>query len=89
MNEFNQGMIIGTMLMLILVGGFMFVKFGKENSGWDNKMVIEYRSQKEFDRDIIRDLVNKSQIATNFVNREIIMDKHFIKYVLTNPETKK
>ncbi len=75
--------------LLGLVGGFMFVKFGKENVGWDNKMTIEYRSQKEFDRDLIRNLVNKSEITTNFVNREIIMDKHFIKYVLTNPETKK
>ena len=75
--------------LLGLVGGFMFVKFGKENVGWDNKMTIEYRSQKEFDRDLIRNLVNKSEIVTNFVNREIIMDKHFIRYVLTNPETKK
>ena len=89
MSDFLQGMFIGTLSILILVGGFLFVKFGKENSGWDNKMVIEYRSQKEFDRDIIRDLVYKSQITTNFVNREITMDKYFIRYVLTNPETKK
>lgn len=89
MSDFYQGMLIGTLSILILVGGFVFVKWGKENVGWDNKMVIEYRSQKEFDRDIVRDLVNKSEITTNFLNREIIMDKHYIKYVLTNPETKK
>ena len=89
MSDFYQGMLIGTLSILILVGGSMFVKWWKGNVGWDNKMVIEYRSQKEFDRDIVRDLVNKSEITTNFVNREIIMDKHYIKYVLTNPETKK
>ena len=82
-------MLIGTLLMLIFVGGVKFAGFVKENSGWDNKMVIEYRSHKEFDRGIVRDLVNKSEITTNFVNREIIMDKHYIRYVLTNPETRK
>ena len=89
MSDFLQGMFIGTLSILILVGGFLFVKLGKENSGWDNKLVIEYRSLKEFDRGIVRDLMSKSEISTNFVNREIIMDKHFIRYVLTNPETKK
>ena len=89
MRDFYQGIFVGILFLLGLVGGFMIVKFEKENSGWDNKMTIEYRSQKEFDRDLIRNLVNKSEITTNFVNREIIMDKHFIRYVLTNPETKK
>ena len=80
---------MGTLLTIILVGGLLFVKFGKENMGWDNKMTIEYRSHKEYDRDLIRDLVNKSEIMTNFKNRVTIMDKYYIKYVLTNPETKK
>lgn len=82
-------MFMATLTILISVGGFMFVRFMNENSGWDNKMVIEYRSLKEFDRGIFKDMVEKSEIMTNFVNCEITMDKHFIRYVLTNPETQK
>ena len=89
MDDFYKGMLMGTLSMLILVSSFVFVKFVKENSGWDNKMVIEYRSLKKFDHDLVRDLVNKSEIVTNFINREITMGEHYIKYVLTNPETKK
>ncbi len=88
MKDFYQGMFVGIWSVLILVGIFIVVKFEKENCGWDNKMVIEYRSQKEFDRDLIRNLVNKSEITTNFVNREIIMNKYSIRYVLTNPTKK-
>lgn len=84
--DFILGFIAGAALVaFITVLSLVFYNVN-ENSGYKDKMVIEYHCPgKEYERKLIRDLVNASGIQTNFVNKECTMNKWGVKYRLTNP----
>ena len=73
--------------MVVVTIMIMTLKYTAENSGYKDKMVIEYNCpDKEYERQLFLDMVNGSGIQTNFVNKEVTMDKHTIRYRLTNPK---
>jgi hypothetical protein len=85
--DFIGGFIAGIGLMVLAVVITFVVRNCNENSGYTDKMVIEYHCPgKEYERKLIHDLVNGSGIQTNFVNKEVSMDKWGVKYRLTNPK---
>lgn len=85
--DFIFGFLAGAALVaFIAVLSLVFYNVN-ENSGYKDKMVIEYHCPgKEYERKLIRDLVNASGIQTNFVNKECTMNKWGVKYRLTNPD---
>ena len=88
--EFIGGFIAGVGLMVLITIITLVVRNCNENSGYKDKMIIEYHCPgKEYERKLIRDLVNASGIQTNFVNKECTMDKWGVKYRLTNPDNYK
>ena len=88
--EFIGGFIAGIGLMVLAVVITFVVRNCNENSGYTDKMVIEYHNpSKPYERKLINDLVNASGIQTNFVNKEVTMDKWRITYRLTNPDNYK
>ena len=52
-----------------------------------DKLVVEYvNTETKFERKTVNDMVELSSIWTNFVNRDVTMDEHRIKWVFTNPK---
>lgn len=85
--DFILGFIAGVALVVFITVLSLVFYNVNENSGYKDKMVIEYHCPgKEYERKLIRDLVNASGIQTNFVNKECIMNKWGVKYRLTNPD---
>ena len=73
------------MVVLTFVG--CVVMEAKEKGGYKDKMVISYHCpEREYDRQIISQVMNDSGVFTNFINRECTMDKYSVKYRLTNPK---
>lgn len=88
--EFIGGFIAGVGLMVLITVITLVVRQSNEYGGYQDKMVIEYHNpSKPYERKLINDLVNASGIQTNFVNKEVTMDKWRITYVLTNPDNYK
>lgn len=84
--DFILGFIAGAALVALFTALSLVFYNVNENSGYKDKMVIEYHCPgKEYERKLIRDLVNASGIQTNFVNKECTMNKWGVKYRLTNP----
>lgn len=90
MNKENQdfflGILVGILIsctILTLVG---VIKRSEENSGYENKLVIKYHNpNKAYDREMVQNMVNDSQVGTNFVCTKMEMNKHWIEYRMTNP----
>lgn len=88
--EFIGGFIAGFGLMVLITVITLVVRQSNECGGYQDKMVIEYHNpSKPYERKLINDLVNASGIQTNFVNKEVSMDKWRITYRLTNPDNYK
>ena len=90
MNKENQdfcaGVLVGILISCVIIASVGIIKYNVENSGYENKLVIKYYNpNKEYDREMVRNMVNDSQMWTNFVERSIKMDKHGIEYRMTNP----
>ena len=90
MNKENQdfcaGMLVGLLFACVIVLCAGVIKYNMENSGYENKLIIKYHSpHKEYDREMVRNMVNASGIQTNFTNKIFSMDKHWIEYRMTNP----
>ena len=86
-SEFIGGFIAGIGLMVLISVTTLVVMNCNECSGYKDKMTIEYHNpSKPYDRKLIDDMVNASGIQTNFINKEVTMDKWRIKYRLTNPD---
>ena len=90
MNEdikiFVKGMVTGVISILVVMLIFSIFSWNRENSGYENKLVIKYHNpHKAYDRQMITDLVEKSQIRMEFVNGEVILDKWGVEYIMTNP----
>ena len=84
---FASGIVTGMVIMLFL--GIVILSRGKfcENSGYKDKMILSYHCPgKQYERQLFNDLVERSGILTNFINKEVTMDAHRIRYRLTNPE---
>ena len=84
--DFFAGMLVGILIACatLLVAGI--IKWNVETSGYENKLVIKYHSpNKEYDREMVRNMVNASGIQTNFTNKTFSMDKYWIEYRMTNP----
>ena len=85
--DFILGFFAGAALVAFITALSWVFQSVSENSGYKDKMVIEYHCPgKEYERKLIRGLVNSSGIQTNFVNKECTMNKWGVKYRLTNPD---
>lgn len=90
MNKENQdfcaGVLVGIIISCVIIAIAGVIKWDRENSGYENKLVIKYHNpSQEYDREMVRNMVNDSQVWTNFVIKEMKMDKHRIEYIMTNP----
>jgi hypothetical protein len=91
MNKENSGLLIGliaTIVTSIVVSvAICTVDHVLTTSGYENELVIKYHNpSKEYDRQMVLDMVNSSQVFTNFTVKEIKMDRHWIEYRMTNPK---
>jgi hypothetical protein len=85
--DFILGFFAGAALVALITALSLVFYNVSENNGYKDKMVIEYHCPgKEYERKLIRDLVNASGIQTNFVNKECTMNRWSVKYRLTNPD---
>ena len=90
MNKENQdfcaGVLVGIIISCVIIASVGIIKYNVENSGYENKLVIKYHNPtQEYDREMVRNMVNASGIQTNFTNKTFSMDKHWIEYRMTNP----
>ena len=90
MNKENQdfcaGVLVGVIISCVIIASVGIIKYNVENSGYENKLVIKYHNPtQEYDREMVRNMVNASGIQTNFTNKTFSMDKHWIEYRMTNP----
>ena len=90
MNKENQdfcaGVLVGILVSCVIMASVGIIKYNVENSGYENKLVIKYHNPtQEYDREMVRNMVNASGIQTNFTVKEMKMGKHEIEYRLTNP----
>ena len=84
--DFVKGLVTGVISMLVVMLIFSVFSFVCENSGYENKLVIKYHNpHKAYDRQMITDLVEKSQIRREFVNGEVELYKWGVEYIMTNP----
>lgn len=79
--DLSLGFLLGTTSCLFIV--FLFWLFS--NIGYSNRLIIRYRSDKEYDRDFVIAMVNSSGIQTNFVNKKVSMNTYCIEWDLSNP----
>ena len=85
--SFLGGLIVGAIVSTAIWIGCIVIRSDAEVSGYKDKMILEYHCPgKQYERQLFNDLVEISNIQTNFVNKEITMDAHMIKYRLTNPK---
>lgn len=90
MNQENQdfcaGILVGIIISCAILAIFGVIRWSAENSGYENKLIIKYHNPtKEYDREMVRNMVNGSGIQTNFTNKIFSMDKYCIEYRMTNP----
>lgn len=85
--DFFAGLTLGIVASIIVSVAVWSVYYKSTTYGYENKLVIKYHSPgKEYDRQMVLDMVNSSQVWTNFVVKEIKMDRHWIEYHMMNPE---
>ena len=84
--DFCAGVLVGIIIACVITAIVGVIRWSAENSGYENKLVIKYHSpNKEYDREMVRNMVNNSQVWTNFTNKTFSMDKYWIEYRMTNP----
>ena len=87
MSDFGIGFFTSTLTWFIIIGGLCCVNKVNEESGYTDKMIISYHCpDKEYERQLFRDVVYGTGIQTNFVDQETKMDKHWIRIRMTNPK---
>ena len=91
MNKENQdfcaGVLVGIIISCATLALFGVIRWSVENNGYENKLVIRYHSpNKEYDREMVQNMVNDSQVWTNFVVKEMKMRRYGIEYIMTNPK---
>ena len=84
--SFRAGVLVEIIISCVIMAIVGIIKCNEETTGYENKLVIKYHSPtQEYDREMVRNMINDSQVWTNFVCREMKMDKHGIEYRMTNP----
>ena len=84
---FGIGVLLGMILSLVLIVFVLNDNTKEEKSGYVDKMTITYHCpDKEYERNLFWNVVNESGVQTNFINRELSMDKHQIRIRMTNPK---
>ena len=87
MADFVKGLFAGLVLAGMIVFFYFVISSVTDNSGYKDKLVIEYHCpDKEYNRELVYDMMMSSGIQTNFLNKECSMDKYRIQYKLTNPQ---
>lgn len=91
MNKENQDFCAGILVGILISCAILFlagiVGHVCETTGYRNKLVIKYHNpDQEYDREMVRNMVNDSQVWTNFVVSETKMGKHEIEYRMSNPK---
>lgn len=85
--DFLAGLILGIVTSIIVSSAVGITYYISTTSGYENKLVIKYHNpHQEYDREMVRNMVNDSQVWTNFVVREMKMGKHEIEYRMSNPK---
>ena len=85
--DFCAGILIGILILCVILAVLRIVNWKSEYAVYENELVIKYHNpNKEYDREMVRNMVNDSQMWTNFVVKEIKMGKHEIEYRMSNPK---
>lgn len=80
------GFIMGAFLVVLIWIISSVMISNHENSGYAEKLVIKYHCpNKEYERKLFRQLLEVSNVETNFIDRQYSMDKHRVELRLTNP----
>jgi hypothetical protein len=90
MEEDTKSLFFGFLMGAFLVGLIWIISSvmisNYENSGYAEKLVIKYHCPgKEYERKLFRQLLEVSNVETNFIDRQYSMDKHRVELRLTNP----
>ena len=85
--DFCAGILVGILISCAILAVVGIYKHACETTGYENKLVIKYHNpSKEYDWEMVRNMVNDSQVWTNFVVKAMKMDKHGIEYRMMNPK---
>ena len=85
--DFCAGVLVGILMSFAMVTCIEIAKYEYETTGYENKLVIKYYNpNKEYDREMVRNMVNDSQVCTNFVFKEMKMERYGIEYIMMNPQ---
>ena len=85
-SDFCWGAFTGALISIIAGLSIALICWVNSNRGFENKLVIQYHNpNKEYDRQMVMEMVNNSGIATNFINKEVSMSPWRIEWELTNP----
>ena len=86
MKDYWLGFVSGTcatFVVSLLVSVIHFVA----DHDYKDRLTIEYNNnENEYERKIVLDMINSSNIQTNFLNKDYHYGKYTVKYVLTNPK---
>lgn len=75
--------IFATLVTLLLIGVIHLAA----THDYKDRLTIEYNNtENEYERKLVLDMVNSSNIQTNFINKDYHYGKYTVKYVLTNPK---
>ena len=84
--SFLGGLIVGAIVSTAIGIGCIVIRSDAEVSGYKDKMILEYHCPgKEYERKLFRQLLEVSNVETNFIDRQYSMDKHRVELRLTNP----
>lgn len=88
MREYGYGVLTG--VFLTLFAGFIFlVLYTSSQNDYKDRLVVKYcNNDVKYERSIAVGMMQSSSVWTNFVNRNVSMDEHSIKWVFTNPKGK-
>ena len=86
MKDYWLGFVSGICATLI-TSLLLSVIYFASNNDYKDRLTIEYNNhENEYERKLVLDMVNSSNIQTNFVNKDYHYGKYTVKYVLTNPK---
>ena len=86
MREYWSGFVSGTIVTLVA----LFVTYSTNyvlDRDFKDRLTIEYNNnENEYERNLFLDMVESSNIQTNFLHKDYHYGKYTVKYVLTNPK---
>lgn len=86
MKDYWLGFVSGICATLVASFFIGAVRFAADHD-YKDRLTIEYENnENEYERKLVLDMVNSSNIQTNFLNKDYHYGKYTVKYVLTNPK---